>query len=366
MGGNNPSQMVTGKGFTKRSTSEEKPFIKSSRGEYYTYCKRPGHTKDTCYKLYGKEKVLERMGGNKGPTQMWVKQTTSNKKNIVEHPSTLQLDQDIQAFSKEEMDRLRALLNSISKPLPLCDLTMKVESVIESLSFPTQDVIESLPFPTQDVQVQVQEVTKLTLVPEQVQLSEPKSFIIVINAIKISTLVQEALRDENWVQAMKEEIKALEKNSTWEIVDRPKDKRVVGCRWIYIMMGALERYKERLVAKWYTQTYAIDYEETFTPIAKMNVIILDDLKVKYEGLIKLFRDNNSTISIVHNPVQHNRIKHIEIDKHFIKEKLNSGLVVVAHALIGLQVVDVFTKGFATARFQELNGKLGMIDIHLPT
>ncbi|RDY14845.1 putative mitochondrial protein, partial [Mucuna pruriens] len=34
---------------------------------------------------------------------------------------------------------------------------------------------------------------------------------------------------------MKEEMKALEKNSTWEIVDRSKEKRVVGCRWIYIV-----------------------------------------------------------------------------------------------------------------------------------
>ncbi|RDX77317.1 hypothetical protein CR513_42580, partial [Mucuna pruriens] len=50
------SALVTGKGFTKRSTSKGKPFTKSSHGEYGTYCKRPGHTKDTYYKLYGKEK----------------------------------------------------------------------------------------------------------------------------------------------------------------------------------------------------------------------------------------------------------------------------------------------------------------------
>ncbi|RDY09464.1 hypothetical protein CR513_06177, partial [Mucuna pruriens] len=79
------SAMVTRKGFTKRSTSEGKPFTKSSRGEYYTYYKRPGHTKDTCYKFYGKEK-------------MWVKQTTSDKENVVKHLSTTQLDPDIQAF----------------------------------------------------------------------------------------------------------------------------------------------------------------------------------------------------------------------------------------------------------------------------
>ncbi|RDY02472.1 hypothetical protein CR513_14060, partial [Mucuna pruriens] len=125
---NTGSTMVTRKGATKRSTSKEKPFTKSSRGEYCTYCKQSGHTKDTCYKRYGKEKVLERMGGNKGSTQMWVNQTTSNKENGVEHPSTLQLDQDIQAFSKEEMDRLRALLNSTSKPLGSCGLTMNGKS----------------------------------------------------------------------------------------------------------------------------------------------------------------------------------------------------------------------------------------------
>ncbi|RDY07721.1 Copia protein, partial [Mucuna pruriens] len=49
-------------------------------------------------------------------------------------------------------------------------------------------------------------------------------------------------------------------------------------------------------------------------------IILDDLKVKYEELMKFFCDNNATISISHNPIQHDRTKHIKIDKHFIKGK----------------------------------------------
>ncbi|RDY02251.1 Copia protein, partial [Mucuna pruriens] len=95
-------------------------------------------------------------------------------------------------------------------------------------------------------------------------------------------------------------------------------------------------------------------------------IILDDLKVNYEGPIKLFCDNNSAISIAHNPVQHDKTKHIEIDRHFIKEKLDSGLIVTTHVPTGLQVADVFTKGLFATRFQEFNGKLGMIDIHLPT
>ncbi|RDX60856.1 hypothetical protein CR513_60970, partial [Mucuna pruriens] len=65
---------------------------------------------------------------------------------------------------------------------------------------------------------------------------------------------------------MKEEMKALEKNSTWEIVDRSKDKRVVGCIWIYTVKcksdGTLERYKARLVAK----------GKHFILVAKMNTV----------------------------------------------------------------------------------------------
>ncbi|RDX90711.1 hypothetical protein CR513_27403, partial [Mucuna pruriens] len=89
-------------------------------------------------------------------------------------------------------------------------------------------------------------------------------------------------------------------------------------------------------------------------------IILDDFKVKYEGPIKLFCDNNSAISIAHNPVQYDKTKHIKIDKHSIKEKLNSGLVITTHVPTRLQVANIFTKGLSTTRFQELNGKLKVL------
>ncbi|RVW70134.1 Retrovirus-related Pol polyprotein from transposon TNT 1-94 [Vitis vinifera] len=83
----------------------------------------------------------------------------------------------------------------------------------------------------------------------------------------IPNSVQEALADPRWKAAMNEEMKSLQKNETWELVECPPRKKPVGCRWIYTVKykadGSIERFKARLVAKGYTQTYGIDYIETF-------------------------------------------------------------------------------------------------------
>jgi hypothetical protein len=75
---------------------------------------------------------------------------------------------------------------------------------------------------------------------------------------------------------MLEEMKALEKNNTWDLVTLPAGKRPVTCKWVYSVKqspeGKIERYKARLVARGYSQTYGIDYDETFAPVAKMSTI----------------------------------------------------------------------------------------------
>jgi hypothetical protein len=50
--------------------------------------------------------------------------------------------------------------------------------------------------------------------------------------------------------------------------------------------------------------------------------------------MKLWYDSKSAISIANNPVQHNRTKHVEIDRFFIKEKLESGLLKLSHVATG--------------------------------
>jgi len=88
--------------------------------------------------------------------------------------------------------------------------------------------------------------------------------------------VHEALTDPRWKTAMNEEMKSLQKNKTWELVDLPSGKKPVGCQWIYTVKykadGTIERFKARLVAKGYTQTYGIDYMDTFAPVAKINTV----------------------------------------------------------------------------------------------
>ncbi|RVW87243.1 Retrovirus-related Pol polyprotein from transposon RE1 [Vitis vinifera] len=65
-------------------------------------------------------------------------------------------------------------------------------------------------------------------------------------------------------------------NGTWTITDLPVGKRPVGCKWIFTIKykadGSVERFKARLVARGFTQSYGIDYQETFAPVAKLNTI----------------------------------------------------------------------------------------------
>ena len=75
---------------------------------------------------------------------------------------------------------------------------------------------------------------------------------------------------------MNEELDALHKNHTWNMVDLHPGQFVVGCRWVYKIKtkadGSVERYKARLVAKGFTQEYGIDYEEIFALVARLTSV----------------------------------------------------------------------------------------------
>ncbi|KAG8499488.1 hypothetical protein CXB51_005964 [Gossypium anomalum] len=102
------------------------------------------------------------------------------------------------------------------------------------------------------------------------------AFVSNVDSIETPKNIEEALKSTKWKQAVLEEIKALEDNGTWEISKLPTGKKTVGCKWIFTTKfkpdGSIDRYKARLVARGFAQTYGLDYEETFAPMAKLNTI----------------------------------------------------------------------------------------------
>ena len=95
-------------------------------------------------------------------------------------------------------------------------------------------------------------------------------------------------------------------------------------------------------------------------------IILKDFKVNFEERMKLYCDNKAAISIAYNPVQHDRTKHVEVDRHFIKEKVEPKEVCLNYVPTKHQLTDVLTKGFNRGSYENLVSKLGMHDIYSPT
>ena len=84
-----------------------------------------------------------------------------------------------------------------------------------------------------------------------------------ITEVQVPRIIHKAFSQSNWRKAIFDEMSALEKTGTWEIVDLLKDKNTMGCKWIFIVKhradGNVNRLKTRVVAKGFTQAYGVDY-----------------------------------------------------------------------------------------------------------
>ncbi|PRQ54709.1 putative RNA-directed DNA polymerase [Rosa chinensis] len=94
--------------------------------------------------------------------------------------------------------------------------------------------------------------------------------------------------------------------------------------------------------------------------------VLKDLGYKLKKPMDLHCDNTAAIEIAHNPVQHDRTKHVEVDRHFIKENLDRKVIRFPFVNSEEQLADVLTKGVSRKVFDSSVDKLGMIDIYAPT
>ena len=93
--------------------------------------------------------------------------------------------------------------------------------------------------------------------------------------------------------------------------------------------------------------------------------LLEEFKTTSPLPMKVFCDNKVAIVISHNPVLHDRTKHVKVDKHFIKEKLENGLIIMPYIPTSKQVADILTNGLPKKQFDSLVSKLAMDDIFQP-
>ncbi|RVW23851.1 Retrovirus-related Pol polyprotein from transposon RE1 [Vitis vinifera] len=185
---------------------------RQSKRTYCEHCKKLGHTKDTCWALHGKPADWKPRQPNKAHSHQASTEIQANKT-----PTEICQSTSSVGFNSDQLAKLYELFSNF--------------------------------------QASGQSSTTLS---------------------SGSLAKKEALEIPEWKEAVMEEIRALEKNETWEVINLPRGKKPVGCKWIFTMKykadGTVERYKARLVAKGFTQTYGIDYTETFAPVAKLNTI----------------------------------------------------------------------------------------------
>lgn len=92
---------------------------------------------------------------------------------------------------------------------------------------------------------------------------------------------KEALKDPKWKKAMEVEMSMMQRNKTWELVDRPKHRKLIGVKWFteqsLMQTTPSTIYKARLVVKGYAQIFGVDYSDSFAPVARLDTtrLLLD-------------------------------------------------------------------------------------------
>lgn len=184
-------------------------------------------------------------------------------------------DEDTQSQSS-----LPSLPESVSSNVSMIDLTERVN--LEEIN-PENCGVETEMEET--VVVNNKRKRNVRTVPESDRVLRPKKIVeniemlnsIIENPKTIAEALNSASSDK-WKEAMQKEYSSLIENKTWTLVDRPVDKNIIGCKWVFALKrkpdGSVEKYKARLVAHGCSQMYNVDYRETFAPVVRHSVIRL--------------------------------------------------------------------------------------------
>ncbi|KAL4296055.1 hypothetical protein GQ457_12G027490 [Hibiscus cannabinus] len=178
-------------------------------------------------------------------------------------------------------DNSSSVAPNITDAVSSCD-TLNVPPIRDSVTTTVSPArSRKLPQHLKDYQVDIPKVRKSSHTVAQVMSyqnfsTNHLSYIANVEILSEPKNYKQAALSSSWQKAMEEELIALDRNKTWEIVSLPPGKQAIGCKWVYKTKlksdGTLERYKARLVAKGYTQQPGIGYFDTFSHVAKITTI----------------------------------------------------------------------------------------------
>jgi len=141
------------------------------------------------------------------------------------------------------------------------------------------------------------------------------------------------------------------------------------------MSGYCTFVKGNLVTWWSKKQYVVARSSAKAEFKAIAHGVCKTLWLKYslkelgfdsKDSMRLYCENKVAISIAHNPVQHDWTKHVEIDRHFIKEKLRESIICTPYVKTGEQLVDILTKGVSSSVLHSALSKPGMQDIYAST
>ncbi|GFY95374.1 hypothetical protein Acr_10g0007590 [Actinidia rufa] len=243
----------------------------------------------------------------------------------------------------------------------------------------------------------------------------PVFFFSIVDSISIPRSVHEALQNPLWVAAMKAEMEALQDNRTWDLIALPKGERTVGCKWVfsvkYLADGSVDRYKchsdhtcficrqsqgRCIIISVYVDDIIITGDDA-SGIVQVKCGLRKAFDIKDLGPLRYFfgievarsrhgislsqrkysldllQDTGmlgcrpaftpmSAIMLSSDSVLHERTKHIEVDIHFIREKVRSGVITPSFVPSSAQTADMFTKSIGPSLLKSSLVKLGLVDI----